>query len=91
VYLFGSFISAKDDPGDVDLMWIHRQNLNYDALSGECHELVETDTLKRREGWDMYCCPDDPVVIVSFLMVWRKDKASGRKPRGVILLELKDL
>jgi hypothetical protein len=91
VYLFGSFISANDNPGDVDLMWIHGQNLNYDSLSRECHELVETDMLKRREGWDMFCCPDDPIVIDGFLTVWRKDKASGRKPRGVILLELKDL
>src|SRR3979409_216273 len=40
VYLFGSFISAKDDPGDVDLLWVHRQNLNYDLLSRECHELL---------------------------------------------------
>jgi predicted nucleotidyltransferase len=89
VYLFGSFISAKNDPGDVDLMWIHKQNLEYDSLSKDCHELVETDMLRRREGWDMYCCPDDPIVIDGFLTVWRKDK--GRRPRGVILLELRDL
>jgi predicted nucleotidyltransferase len=92
VYLFGSFISAKSDPGDVDLLWIHRQNLNYDLLSQECHELlVEYPVMKAREGWDMFCCSDDAVIIDNFMAAFRKDKAPGRKPRGVILLELRDL
>jgi predicted nucleotidyltransferase len=91
VYLFGSFISAKDDPGDVDLLWIHRQNLNYDLLSRQCHELVDYPLMRAREGWDMFCCSDDPFVISNLMDGWRKDKAPGRQPRGVILLDLREL
>ncbi|HWZ76949.1 MAG TPA: hypothetical protein VNX87_10450 [Candidatus Sulfotelmatobacter sp.] len=91
VYLFGSFISAKEDPGDVDLLWVHKRDLDYDRLSRECHELVEYALIKARERWDMFCCSDDPMVISIMMTVWRKDKAPGRKPRGVIILELKDL
>jgi hypothetical protein len=91
VYLFGSFISAKVDPGDVDLMWIHKQDLNYDLLSRDCHELVETSELKQRTGWDMFCCSDNPTVINEFMAIWRKDKGPGRRPRGVIILDLEHL
>jgi predicted nucleotidyltransferase len=91
VYLFGSFISARDDPGDVDLLWVHRQNLNYDRLSRECHDLVEHALMKAREGWDMFCCSDDPMVIDYLMTGWRRDKAPGRKPRGVIMLDLEQL
>jgi hypothetical protein len=91
VYLFGSFISAKDDPGDVDLLWVHIQNLNYDRLSRECHEPVDYGLMKAREGWDMWCCSDEPFVSNNLMDGWRKNKGPGRQPRGVILLDLSEL
>lgn len=88
VYLFGSFISAKDDPGDVDLLWIHEQNLDRGRLSKECSDLLDYPMMKERVNWDMFCCSDDPFVINYLMTGWRKDKSAERKARGVILLEL---
>jgi hypothetical protein len=89
VYLFGSFISANDDPGDVDLLWVYRQNLDIDTLSKECRELlVDYGGNKAREGWDLFCCSNDSVEL--FMDVWRV----GRPPRGqrgVVVLDLSAL
>jgi hypothetical protein len=88
VYLFGSFISAKDEPGDVDLLWVHTQNIDIDRLSRECRDLLNYETMKARENWDMWCCSDDPFVVNYLMDVWRRDKAAEQKPRGVIILDL---
>jgi predicted nucleotidyltransferase len=88
VYLFGSFISAKDDPGDVDLLWVHRRNLDYDTLRGECRELVDYSGMKEREKWDMFCCSDDEVTIDYFMCAWHTDKSPAKKQRGVIVIQL---
>jgi len=91
VYLFGSFISAKDDPGDVDLLWVHRQNLDKSALAQECRDLLDYELMKAREDWDMWCCSNDPFVINYLMDGWRIDKGPKKTPRGVILLELGSL
>jgi hypothetical protein len=88
VYVFGSFISAKDDPGDVDLLWIYRQNLDLDTLSRDCKELLDYGLNRAREGWDMWCCSNDEVTINYLMEGWRRDKSSEKKPRGVILIDL---
>lgn len=91
VYLFGSFISANDDPGDVDLLWVHRKDLDKSLLPRRCQELLDYQIMKAQEGWDMWCCSDDPFVINYLMAAWRKDKGPDRTPRGVILLELATL
>jgi len=91
VYLFGSFISAKDNPGDVDLLWIHERDLDKSRLAKECQDLLDYPLMKDREDWDMFCCSDDPFVINYFMDCWRKDKGAEKKPRGVIILSLGEL
>ena len=91
VYLFGSFVSAEDDPGDVDLLWVYTENLNFDLLAEECRELLNYTTMRAREGWDMFCCSDNAFVINYLVDGWRRDKSPERKPRGVIILDLRQL
>jgi hypothetical protein len=88
VYLFGSFISAKDDPGDVDLLWVYRESLDLDALAADCRDLLNYGLHKEHEGWDMWCCSDNEFVINYLMDGWRKNKPPECKPRGVIILEL---
>lgn len=91
VYLFGSFISAKDDPGDVDMLWVYRENLDLGTLSDQCRNLLNYDFNKKREGWDMWCCSDNNFIINYLMEGWRRNKPPESKPRGVIILELATL
>jgi len=84
VYLFGSFISGKDIPGDIDLMWVYRGD--YDTLRPECKELLDYGRMKER-NWDMWCSSDDPVNVKYLLDGWRKNK-TRTKQRGIIKIDL---
>jgi predicted nucleotidyltransferase len=85
VYLFGSFISGKEQPGDIDLMWVYRGE--YGSLRPECQELLNYERMKQRWNWDMFCCSDAPEVVEELLSGWRKNKART-KQRGIIKIDL---
>jgi hypothetical protein len=86
--LFGSFISAKLNPGDVDLMWVHQKDLDKSSLARQCQELLDYGLMRARVGWDMWCCSDNPFVINDLMGVWRTDKSPARIPRGVVIIDL---
>ena len=88
VYLFGSFISAKELPGDVDLMWVYDVGLDFDSLRTECRELLNYQIMKEREKWDLWCCSDDQDVKTELLKGWRTDKSPEKKPRGLVILDI---
>jgi hypothetical protein len=85
VYLFGSFISAVDGPGDVDLLWVYNE---IDELSASCRELISYENMKRNEGWDVFCCSNDDFTIKYLLEGWRSDKRDREKRRGVVIIDL---
>lgn len=86
VYLFGSFISSKADPGDIDLLWIYRAG-SMETMSPPCRDLLNYGKMKADFGWDMFCCTDDPDVVEYLLSGWRKNK-SKTKQRGLIKIDL---
>jgi hypothetical protein len=91
VYLFGSFISAKDDPGDVDLLWVYAENLDTESLSQGCKDLLDYVKMKEQEEWDMWCCANNDFNINYLMRGWRTDRPPESKPRGVIIIELATL
>lgn len=90
VYIFGSFISAKERPGDVDLLWIYNAE-DFEGLSRECKELINYEVMKRREGWDMFCCSNDQFCISYLLKGWRTDKSPEKKSRGMVILDIQTI
>jgi len=88
VYLFGSFVSAKDEPGDIDLLWVYQENLDFDSLEQDCRDLLNYEIMRLREGWDMFCCSDNGFVINYLTEGWRKSRPPESKPRGVIIVDL---
>ena len=86
VYLFGSFISGKEEPGDVDLMY--SSDLDFDSLTQQCRELLNYSVIKAREGWDMFCCSDTPSSspLGNLLEAWKEDR--DKKRRGMIVISL---
>jgi hypothetical protein len=87
VYLFGSFISTKECPNDIDLMWVYRGE--YGKLRQECQELLNYEKMKAQWDWDMWCCSDDPDIISDLLSGWRRNKART-KHRGIIKIDLEE-
>lgn len=86
VYIFGSFISGKPDPGDVDLMWVYRAE-QLEFMRPECRDLIDYQRMKSRFAWDVFCCSDSPDVVAYLLQGWRKNKAKT-KERGIIKIDL---
>lgn len=86
VYLFGSFISGKLDPHDIDLMWVYRQS-SFGNLSQDCKDLLNYAKMKERWDWDMWCCSDEPSIIEYMLDGWRMNKLRTKR-RGIIKIDL---
>lgn len=91
VYLFGSFISGKPAPGDVDLLWVYQKGVEITQLRQECRDLLNYGLMKEREGWDMWCCSNDDFVINYLLEGWRADKSLRKIRRGIVIIELSSL
>jgi len=86
VFLFGSFISGKPDPGDIDLMWVYRSG-SYEGMAPECQEIVNHEMMKARHGLDVFCCSDDRATIEDLLSTWRVDRDRTKK-RGIVRIDL---
>jgi hypothetical protein len=85
VYLFGSFISGKESPNDIDLIWVYRDG-SLESLRPACRELINYATMKARWNWDMFCCSDNQAIIADLLTAFRKSKAGTK--RGIIKIDL---
>ena len=86
VYLFGSFVTGKNDPNDIDLMWVYRGGA-YDQMSDRCKDLLNYAKMKQRWKWDMFCCSDAPEVVADLVSGWTMDKARTKR-RGIIRIDL---
>jgi hypothetical protein len=86
VYLFGSFISSKTDPNDIDLMWVFRAGTP-DQMSEKCKDLLNYVRMKEQWNWDMWCCSDAPEGVEYMLTGWKQNK-SRTKLRGIIKIDL---
>jgi hypothetical protein len=86
LYVFGSFISGKTDPGDVDLIWVYRDG-QLENMGPECRDLIDYSKMKARFAWDMFCCSDAPGVEGYLLEAFRENKAKTKR-RGIIRIDL---
>lgn len=86
VVLFGSFVSSKDSPGDIDLFWTLPPGTDTDTLRAECRQLLDAANSKQRFQCDMFWCFDDQDAIKRMAAMWGFDR-SGRK-RGLVVIDL---
>src|SRR5271168_2747304 len=87
VLIWGSFVTAKVDPGDLDLMFVVPRGVTKEAVSAECAELLDSANSRQRFGHDFYYCSDDPKVLEYFLSYLGYDNRLG-KNRGLLSLDL---
>jgi hypothetical protein len=86
VFLFGSFISGKEEPGDLDMLWVYRAE-SLLTMEPECKDLINYGMMKIRYDVDSWCCSDDKESVMDLLTGWRKNK-TRTKIRGIIRIDL---
>jgi hypothetical protein len=86
VILFGSFVSSKESPGDIDLFWTLAPGTDTDTLKIHCRELLDAPNSKQRFQCDVFWCFDEDDAIRRMAEMWQLDR-SGRK-RGLVVIDL---
>jgi len=86
VILFGSFVSSKESPGDIDLFWTLTPGTDTGTLTPECRELLDSANSKERFQCDVFWCFDEQDAISRMSAMWALDRG-GRK-RGLVVIDL---
>jgi hypothetical protein len=84
--IFGSFVTAKAEPGDIDFFWVAQGGTDTSLLRQECRQLLDTMHIKNNFGFDAFWCPDEPDAIERMTMLWSEDR--NRQQRGLLVLDL---
>lgn len=87
VVLFGSFISSKAEPGDLDLFWTLPTGIDTDSLSNNCRQLIDSQNSRTLFECDIFWCFDEDDAIERMAKMWGFDR-KGQK-RGLIVIDLK--
>ena len=94
VVVFGSFVSAKLEPGDFDLLWLLARDIDRSLLSESCRELLDSSTSRDRFGCDVFDGEDgSEFVTKSFpspTMGFGWDKET-KTPRGLVILRMEGI
>jgi hypothetical protein len=86
VILFGSFVSSKESPGDIDLFWTLSPGTDTDTLKSNCRDLLDGTNSKERFQCDVFWCFDEDDAIRRMATMWELDRAG--KKRGLIMIDL---
>jgi hypothetical protein len=90
VLLGGSFATAKESPGDLDITWFGPCGMNKHNVESDCADLMDGSTSKERFGCDMLFIPLEPTQ-PDQLDFWGRQlgfDTKTSKERGTLILEL---
>jgi hypothetical protein len=89
VIVMGSFVSAKPEPPDFDLIWVLPRGLVTQDLSHACRQLLDANRSPDLFGCDVFSCPEEQEVMDRYAgpFMFGFDKYSG-KPRGLVIMHL---
>lgn len=83
----GSFATAKEEPRDLDLLWIVSPGVNKNTVTPECAELMDPMVSRRKFGHDFLYIPNEPEVVEHLVRSLGYDK-STRTERGMVIIDL---
>jgi hypothetical protein len=86
IILFGSFISSKNDPGDIDLFWTLPPETDTDQIAPACKQLINPQTSQALFSCDVFWCFDEHEAIVRMVGLFGFDREMQK--RGLIMVEL---
>jgi len=87
ILLWGSFPTAAENPGDLDLLFITLPGVSKNNVAPECAELLEPERSRERFGHDFLQCSNDPEVL-EYLARYLGYDSSIDKQKGVLRLDL---
>lgn len=87
VLIWRSFATSKNDPGDLDLLFVTPRDVSKDNVSAECAELLDSASSRERFGHDFMYCGNDPEVIKYFVRYLGYDYRVGREC-GLLSLDI---
>lgn len=90
VAIGGSFPTRKEDPRDLDLLFIVPPGTCRERLSNECAQLLDSAMSRPLFGHDFLFCHDEPETIQQLVAGLGYDISSGRD-RGMLLIDLEDI
>lgn len=85
--IFGSFVTARNDPGDIDILWLTTPDLNRDELALVCQELLDSARSRDKYECDVFYCPENSEMLGILMGTFGIDKKT-QKPRGAVILDL---
>lgn len=88
VGIWGSFTTAKADPGDLDLLFVTPRGTTREALSARCAELLMDDAaFKERFGHSAFNCHNEPDIIAT-MTDWLGRDYRINTEQGMLLVDL---
>ena len=83
--VFGSFVTSKADPNDVDILLVMRDDFELSACSGETRKLFYHDEAEAEFGASIFWIRPSMLVLDTlekFIMHWQVKRDLGR--RGIV-------
>jgi hypothetical protein len=87
--IFGSFVSSKLEPGDIDLFWITHPEIDTDTLRAECKAILDSEKTKAEFNFDVFWCPDEQGSVDRMTALWGQDRSF--RDRGLLMIELNSI
>lgn len=87
--IFGSYITSKEAPGDVDIVWVLSEAVRTEELPNRCKQLLEHDRSKERFGCDLWYFTDSEGFLNRINTLWGFTRDYPKK-RGLVIITLAD-
>ncbi|WP_439695773.1 DUF6932 family protein [Mucilaginibacter sp. AW1-7] len=92
IYVDGSFVTDKEEPGDVDVCWSENANVDWDYIDSHHPIILDMDYPRNRQQ-HRYCADVFPAELTEgssgylFKDFFQFDKATN-KPKGIIKINI---
>ena len=81
--LDGSYISAKDEPKDFDLLLVASPEIQaMKDASPELARWLDSERAEKESGYSIFYCPSDSTALELLSSLWDQDKAGV--PKGIV-------
>jgi hypothetical protein len=89
VVVDGSFVTAKPNPGDVDIVIVLRRNHDWTAdLPPSQYNLVSRRSLRRRTGFDVLLATDGGPLYERYVEFFGRVREDASVRKGILRIEL---
>ena len=85
--IFGSFVTKRSEPGDVDILWLTEPDLDREALAEKCRRLLDSSRSRDNFGCDVFDCAENSDMLGILTETFGIDKTT-QKQHGLVIIDL---